>query len=305
MSSDTTFLSFNPEFNPLLGFTLAGGANTTALVALLCLFLAGLAYASFTDIYRGRQTPNWFTHTAIIVGLIAPPLVIDDWKSHYIVAVIVSAFFLAGWWFAGIGFGDVKLYLAITLLFGLPGVFMLAIGHVVAALISGPTSLILSKRGKIESARKAHVPMFPYMVIGVLATLPALDVPAWVVWGGAGALSLAVMWGLIEKRWFPLPTVASFATPLTEGASAVRVRPSQRLMVPNGERTWRSLPDTRRISGGAIDQVVQGILSHGDWKVLHEAGEVRVRLPADGHTPRLDVDVVEILGGYTLTLTPA
>lgn len=305
MSSDTTFISLSSEHNPLLGLTLAHGANGAALVAFVCVFLAGLAYASFTDLYRGRQTPNWFTHSALLAGVILPPFVIDNWRSHYIAAGVVAVLFAAGWWFAGIGFGDVKLYVAVVLLFGLAGVFMIAVGHVVAAAISGPWSLIARARGSVADARKMQVPMFPYIAVGVLVTLPAIGMPAWAVWSGAGALAGAVVWGVIERRWFPLPTIATLAAPLTDGASAVRLRPGERPAVPAGERAWRPVAGATRISGGAIDHVVQGLLTHELWKDLHAAGEVRVSVPADAGAPRMHADIIEILGGYTLTLRAA
>lgn len=289
MSSDTSLVTFNADHNPLLELSLRDGANTTALVVLLAIYLVGLIIASFTDLFRGRQTPNWFTHSTVLIGLVAAPLVFENWATHYIIAASVGGVFLLGWWFAGIGMGDVKLYTGMALLFGWPALFMLGVAHVAAAVIGGPVALA-------RRTRKMAVPMFPFVAIGVLVTAPAIGAPMWLSLAGGCALAAAGLYGLLERRYFPLATLIDMASPLNPEVQKVRVRPGERLLMPDGPDGWTSVPGTRRVSGGAIDAAVAALLDHDQWKAFERAGELRVH--ADG----IHVHIGEGINGYTLTL---
>lgn len=288
-------LSADPLNNPLLDLGLRPDLYEPWLVVLGVVFIAAFCYASFCDLWRGRLTPNWFTHGLIAFALLAGPLLFEDWVAHLVVGALMGLMFIVLWRIGGIGMGDVKLFTGLGLMFGLAGILMVALAQILSVLVSLPIA-IATRQG-----RKMPVPMFPFTALATLIGLWALGADGALVGAGALALALACAAGLIERRWWPPRGLADLAQAVVSGEEvAVRLRPLERPMAATADGGWAA-PE----SGGAgrvrrrdLDVLSHELLDLDQQGTLDRVGEVETTTEVSGSPLR--VRFIEGFDGYTL-----
>jgi leader peptidase (prepilin peptidase)/N-methyltransferase len=131
-------------------------------------FVAVLVVLSIVDI-RTRRLPNLIVLPAAAIVLVAHVAIAPDRALEWILAslgafalLLVASLLYPG----GLGMGDVKLALLLGAALGWAVVTALAIGLMAAALVG---ALIILTRG--WSARKATIPLGPFLAFGALAAL--------------------------------------------------------------------------------------------------------------------------------------
>lgn len=295
------FLSGDSASNPLLDMGLRPDLFGSWLIVLGVLLVIGLSYSSFADLWRGRLTPNWFTHGLIGFALLAGPLLFEDWVLHLAIGAGTALVFGLLWQIGGIGMGDVKLYVGLALLFGSAGILIIALAQIVSALVGVPVAL-LSGRG-----RKMAIPMFPFVTFATLVVMSGLGAEGRLILAGFGLLAVACLYGLAERRLRPPLGLEELAAAVIDGrAPAVRLRPWQRPILPDADGGWAD-PDAQakgtpatgpRARRRDLDLLSHRILSSEQLTRLDRVGEVTGQVRIGGTD--LALRFIEGLDGYTV-----
>ena len=163
------------DFVELVRPHLRAGLDTGQLTVGVLLISVLLGVCSFTDLFRDRRIPNVITHSLLLAGLAAAPLLFANPASALINAgVLGGLLFTMAITTSGVGMGDVKLYTALTLLLG-PAGWLLYLVSIPIGLIYGLPFGQAQKRGRM---RKFGVPMAPAIALAFPVTLAALGLSA-------------------------------------------------------------------------------------------------------------------------------
>lgn len=300
--SGISFLSPDPALNPLLRFDLSGSVSTTWALIWGAVLLAGLLWGAWSDLFRGRHVPNALAWVGLSVGVVAVPLFAAHPLWHYATALGMALIFGAGAMMGGVGMGDVKLYVVLALLLGIPAIAIVFLSHVLALLVAG--LIILLQR------RKPPVPMVPFIFAATVIVLIGGHAPAragevipllasaWVWWGG-GALALAAILALgARERRHGVLDLAGIAADVAAGRSdGVIYAPRVRLGA--GELTVPLL------SAGQIDRIVGEGLSHEEGTALDGGEGVLIALrPRHDQERPVQVHIAPLMESYLLHVTP-
>lgn len=143
---------------------------TQTLTVLLVAFVSAVLIVLATIDIRHRIVPNRIVLPATVMVLLARfALSPGDWPQYAIAALLAAAFlFLPRLLNSGsIGMGDVKLGLLIGAALGWGAASALALGF----LLVFPVAMIIALRGGLAAARRATIPMAPFLSLGALAIL--------------------------------------------------------------------------------------------------------------------------------------
>lgn len=154
----------------IAAIALAFGAYPPGGTALLASFIAAvLVLLAAIDVER-RIVPNRIVLPASAIVLLAHVALTPGETFQYILAALLAAVFLflprlfnAG----SIGMGDVKLGLLIGAALGAGAAQALMLGF----LLVFPVALAIAINGGITAARRATIPMCPFLALGALVVL--------------------------------------------------------------------------------------------------------------------------------------
>lgn len=144
------------------------------LLAAGCLFVAGGVVAVWTDLDAHLLLDVLTLPLAgtILVLLTGAAVSTGEWGRWWLAvgaAVVVSVVLLLWAIFGSLGFGDVKLGLAVGLVLGYAGGWAMTIrGVLFSLLLAAVFAVVLLMAGR---SRKSHLPLGPALVLGVFACL--------------------------------------------------------------------------------------------------------------------------------------
>lgn len=273
----------NLSQHPLVDLGLKGDLPSTWLAIVALLFIAGLCYASYTDLFRGRIVPDWASLPWLIGGLIALPLYAAQPLTHYILVAVIVVVAVPLALYGLMGLGDVKLYAAVVVLMGLAGVGAVMAAHVVAACVMLP---IMAVKGR-DATR--HVPMGPMLVAGIAGVL-AIGGHTVIAVAALGGLGVAIAAGLLERRLLGRREPAELlAFALAADADQVRITEHEAPEIHTAAG-WQTLPQFGRFGIHQIDRVFYSALNAEDDKALTEQTALRAQATIGGRRQELQIE---------------
>lgn len=294
------FFSTDPALNPLLRLEPRPDIPVAWLWVLAALFVTGLLWSSFNDLFRGRRIPNEFSHSAIICGALFAPVLYQDWIWNYICAAGILVVFGGGFLIGGVGFGDVKLYLAIGLIFGPVGVGIVMLAQIYALVIGLPIALA-------RHQRRMAIPMAPFIYLATTTMLALVVGEWWVFLASLVPLALVIGIGMLERR-NPFPTLSDWAEPVACGQLvALRLAgwrpPLERSVARKESDGFEPREGARKLMRGRIDLLVHESLDHSQQDQLERDGQIAFDLKT---SPKpVSVRIMQMYSGYAIEVEPA
>lgn len=189
-------------FAPLFETSLRPGVTPALLASgAFCLTLL-LAYASYTDMFRGHVIFNMTSLGVICVSWALVPLVFENPLPHVLWGLIPVLFSFVMVMMGAQGAGDFKLYLGLCPLVGPAGIVLFFLSTVVTLIYSIPIAVRSYKKNKGKKVKKGHrlgvAPAGPGIATALPLTMILMGAP---VLYGLGMLAAGVLMVTVFKLY--------------------------------------------------------------------------------------------------------
>ena len=183
-------------FDFLFDLGLRPGLGLAELAPIVLIITALLAYASYTDIFRGQIIPNGLTGALFLLTIAAIPLLFEDHLPHLALGLIPVLFSFGLVVIGGQGGGDFKLYCSLGPLLGPAGVALFFLSALVTLVYALPLGIANYDRQAQFGHRMGHAPAGPGIALAFPITLVFLGLPL-----GYGAALIALQVVLVAAFW--------------------------------------------------------------------------------------------------------
>jgi len=191
---------------------LRAGVSTSMLLPFAILLTALLAYAVYTDLFRGHVILNQTSMAIFVLCIAVLPFLVDDPLEHAAWGLIPVVISLVMVMVGGQGGGDFKLYAGLCPLFGPAGFAFFLISSVIVLIYSIPSALVHAKANRGKQLPFGHrlgaQPAGPGIALAVPVTLALMGYSLLFCLGMAavGAL-LVLLYHKFPEYHEPEPTV--------------------------------------------------------------------------------------------------